>query len=154
MKELMQGGQILIIPLSALIITQLTKVAIDIIRKRRLKFKWQYLNYYGGMPSAHSALFSSLVTISYILYSWQSFEFAMSVIMYLVVVRDAVGIRWHLGNHGKILKQLIHEHTKDNEPIRHEKIVTRLGHTPAEAFVGTMCGIGIAVILYGMLNGF
>lgn len=154
MKELIQSGQILIIPLSALIITQLVKVAIDMLRKRRLAFKLQYLNYYGGMPSAHSALFSSLITITYLVYTWQSFEFAMSVIMYLVVVRDAVGIRWHLGNHGKILKQLIHEHVKDNEQIKHEKIVTRLGHTPTEALVGTICGIVIALALYGVLGGF
>lgn len=152
MKEFIQSGQVLIIPLSALIITQLIKVVIDLIRKRSLKFKLQYLNYYGGMPSAHSALFSSLITISCLVYGWTSFEFAISVIMYLVVVRDAVGIRWHLGNHGKILKQLIHEHVKDNEPIKHEKIVTRLGHTPLEATVGTVCGVLIALTLYGFLQ--
>ncbi len=152
MIEFIKSGQILFIPLSALLITQLVKVGIDLVRKRSLKFKLQYLNYYGGMPSAHSALFSSLITVSYLVYGWHSFEFAISVIMYLVVVRDAVGIRWHLGNHGKILKQLIHEHVKDNEPIKHEKIVTRLGHTPLEATVGTICGILIALSVYGFLN--
>lgn len=100
------------------------------------------------MPSAHSALFGSLVTIAYLLYGWASFEFAVSFILYIVVVRDAVGIRWHLGNHGMILKQLIHEHVKDKEKIEHKKIVTRLGHRPIEVIIGTILGIIIAFLLH------
>lgn len=72
------------------------------------------------------------------------------------MVRDAVGIRWHLGQHGAILKQLIEEHDRDHQylnhdQIRHGQIVTRLGHTPLEAAVGTLFGIVIAVVLSGVL---
>ncbi len=152
MKEILQTGQIIIIPLTALIITQLIKVAIDLERKKFKKFKLQYLNYYGGMPSAHSALFAALATTSLLVYNWYSFQFAVSLILYLVIVRDAMGIRWHLGNHGFILKQLIHEHVKDHDVIKHGKIVTRLGHKPIEVFVGTMCGIIFSIIGLTILN--
>lgn len=146
MIDILQQGQIVFIPLSALIITQCVKVAIDLIKKRNVSFKLGYLNSYGGMPSAHSALFSALIVTALYLYTWHSFEFAVSLIMYLVVVRDAVGIRWHLGEHAKILKQLIQEHVKDHEYIKHDTIVTRLGHRPIEALVGTLCGIVISVL--------
>ncbi|MBI2416037.1 MAG: divergent PAP2 family protein [Candidatus Kerfeldbacteria bacterium] len=145
-----------IIPLAALIITQCCKVAIDFIKHKRTRFKLKYLNYYGGMPSSHSALFAALLIVSWLEQGWQSFEFALSLILYLVVVRDAVGIRWHLGQHGAILKQLIEEHDRDHQylnhdQIRHGQIVTRLGHTPLEAAVGTLFGIVIAVVLSGVL---
>ena len=77
--------------------------------------------------------------------------------MYLVVVRDAVGIRQHLGQHGAILKQLIQEHDHDHaqadhSTIQHGQIVTRLGHTPLQATVGTLCGIIITAVLYHWLG--
>lgn len=82
-----------------------------------------------------------------------SFAFAVSVILYLTVVRDAVGIRQHLGSHSAILKRLIEEHHKDHaHNIPHEKIVTRLGHTPLQATVGTLCGVVITLCLYAILN--
>lgn len=137
----------LLIPLLALGITQVIKLGVDYVRGTMGTFTWAHLNSYGGMPSAHSALFSSLITVTAYGLGIDSFAFALSVIMYLVVVRDAMGIRWHLGEHGAILKQLIHEHVKDKDYIAHEKIVTRLGHRPSEVAVGTLCGIIIALIL-------
>lgn len=131
----------LIIPLSALIITQFIKVVIDAYHHHPFS-----MNSYGGMPSTHSALFASLVTVAWYLAGLGSFEFAASVILYLIVVRDAVGIRMQLGNHGAMLKQLIQEHQKDHHhSIPHEKIITRLGHTTLQAVIGTICGIIISV---------
>lgn len=135
-----------------MIITQLTKVTIEIVQGKRKKITVASLNRYGGMPSSHSALFASLIIVSGLTFGLTSFEFAISVILYLIMVRDAVGIRWHLGNHGAILKQLIKEHVKDNDDIEHDKIVTRLGHTPTEAFVGTIFGIVITALLWLLLN--
>lgn len=142
-------GEILLVPLTALIITQACKLAIDTYRKNTAgKTLLESLNSYGGMPSAHSALFAALVTVSYLLYGWDSFQFTVAFILYVTIVRDAVGIRWHLGEHGAILKQLIQEHTKDHEHIAHKKIVTRLGHTPLQATIGTCIGISIAMVMH------
>lgn len=103
---------------------------------------------YGGMPSAHSALFSSLVTVAWLYEGVTSFAFTLSVILYLMVVRDAIGVRQHLGTHSSILERLLREHAKDHaHDIPHEKIVTRLGHTPLEAIVGTIFGVVLTLIL-------
>jgi len=100
--------QTLIVPLAALIITQFIKVVIDHAQGRKSS-----MNAYGGMPSSHSALFISLVIIAWRHAGPSSVVFAMSVILYLTVVRDAVGIRQHLGSHGAMLKSVIAEHQKD-----------------------------------------
>ena len=137
----------LLIPLVALVITQFFKLGVDYVRGTTRGFSWSDLNSYGGMPSAHSAMFASSITVVAYRLGVDSFAFAISVIMYLVVVRDAMGIRWHLGEHGAILKQLIEEHVKDHDHITHDKIVTRLGHRPIEVAVGTLCGVVIAFIM-------
>lgn len=140
--------QLLFIPLAALIITQFIKVVIDWLNQRPAS-----MNVYGGMPSAHSAMFAALVLMAGLREGVQSFDFAISVILYLVMVRDAVGIRQHLGSHSAILKRLIQEHYKDHaHNIPHDKIVTRLGHTPLQAAVGTVCGIVITLLLYWIVN--
>lgn len=139
---------LLIIPLAALSITQFIKVMIDWRNHRPTS-----MNIYGGMPSAHSALFASLAVMAALIEGLNSFGFAVSIILYLTVVRDAVGIRQHLGSHSAMLKHIIEEHQKDHaHTIPHEKIVTRLGHTPAQAAVGTLCGIVITLILYWLTN--
>lgn len=107
------------------------------------------MNSYGGMPSSHSALFASLALMAGLVYGLASFEFTVAIILYLVIVRDAAGIRQHLGRHGQMLKDLLIEHKKDHQhTIPHEKIVTRLGHTPLQIAVGTICGLVITLIFY------
>lgn len=150
---LITSMQILVIPLAALLITQLIKIIIDLTTHKVEDITLDELASYGGMPSSHSALFASLVTASYLLYGAGSFEFAVSIIMYFVIIRDAMGIRWHLGEHGAILKQLIEEQAKDHDHvIPHRKIKTRLGHTPFQVLMGTICGIVISVGLYWVIN--
>lgn len=143
----------LIIPLLSAFIVQVIKIIIDVYKHPNHKFKLSYFSDYGGMPSSHSALFVSLALMSYLQFGWASFEFAVSLILYLTIVRDAVGIRWHLGEHGKMLKQIIQEEYKEHHAnIQHERIVTRLGHTPAEATVGTLCGIVLTLLFYWLFN--
>lgn len=132
----------LIIPFAALIITQFIKVVIDAYHHQPMS-----MNSYGGMPSTHSALFASLVTVTWYKAGLGSFEFAVSLILFITVVRDAVGIRYQLGNHGSMLKQLIQEHELDHHHnIPHETIITRLGHTPFQAVMGTLCGVVFSLV--------
>lgn len=153
MLSLLHDGQLLFIPVIVTIVTQLVKIAVDVAKKPTKTLKLVYFTSYGGMPSSHSALFISLALMALLQFSWTSFEFVVSLILYLTVVRDAVGIRWHLGEHGKILKQVIEEeHKEHNARIKHEKIVTRLGHTPAQAIVGTLFGIVLTLGLYWLVN--
>ena len=47
----------------------------------------------GGMPSAHSATVSSMATAAAIVYGFGSFEFAISAMLAIIVMHDAMGVR-------------------------------------------------------------
>jgi len=149
--KIIQQGQIFLIPLFITLITQIIKVSLDFYKKK--EFKISYFVHYGGMPSAHTALFISLATIILLNYGWQSPLFAMAFILCLIMIRDALGIRHHLGNHGLILKQLIQElYERKHTKIKHDKIVTVLGHTPWQVFVGAILGFSLTVIFFSLIN--
>lgn len=108
-------------------------------------FSWSHVNSYGGMPSSHAAFVASL---SYMLWHFQGLNspaFAVSLVLLIIVLRDAMGFRWQLGIHGKILNKLIKElpATKEYQfPVLSE----RLGHTPLEVTVGLIVGIVLSMI--------
>ncbi len=153
MSTVFHIGQLLFIPIMVTVVTQGVKIGVDKFRQPGKNIRLKNFTSYGGMPSSHSALFISLALMAYLQYGWNSFEFVVSLILYLTVVRDAVGIRWHLGVHGKILKQLIKElYREHNATIQHEKIITCLGHTPAQAVAGTLFGAVLTFTLYWLAN--
>lgn len=138
----------MLIPLISLTITQAVKVAIDLRHRHPAS-----MISYGGMPSAHSALFASLVMMAWFTEGLASYAFALSLFLFLTIIRDAAGIRQHLGRHGQILKDLLQEHAQDHQhTIAHDAIVTRLGHTPLQITIGTICGVVITSLLYWLVN--
>ena len=144
-------GQLFLIPAAILIITQVTKVLLEL--PNRKNFKVSYFAHYGGMPSSHTALFVSLSTIMLLNYGWHSPYFAIAIIVCMIMVRDALGIRNHLCNHGLILKQLIHDLTqRKHTVVKHDKIITNLGHSPWQVFVGAVFGFVFTAIFYFLLN--
>lgn len=144
-------GQLFIIPVSIVIITQVIKVLLEAGKKKKITFA--YLGHYGGMPSSHTALFVSLSTITLLKYGFASPIFALAIIVCIIMVRDALGIRRHLGNHGMILKTLIKDLTERKHTIvPHEKIVTKLGHTPMQVIVGATLGFLLTILFYYSIN--
>ena len=133
---------IILIPLLAGIISQLIKVIIDLSKKKKVTLV--SLISYGGMPSSHAAMTVSLVLAAYWLEGLNSFAFAISLILYIIVVRDAVGYRRELGKHAKLLNTLREKHQ-----MQLPRFTERLGHTSTEAFVGSVLGIiiSLAVLL-------
>ena len=74
-------------------IAQFLKMVTTLFKER--KFKPSLLLFSsGGMPSSHSATVGALCTSSAINFGFGSFEFAVSAILAMVVVTDAMGVRW------------------------------------------------------------
>ena len=74
----------------------------------------------GGMPSSHSATVCGLATASGITYGGGSFEFAISVILAIIVMYDAMGARGN-GDPGESFKRNaggFQYHGQKNEPGR------------------------------------
>lgn len=99
----------------------------------------------GGMPSSHSAITACICTIVGYRSGIDSDIFILAIVFYLVTIRDAVGVRRangmqarRLNEIGEILKEkgLYDEFTKLKEVN---------GHSPMEAFVGSLLGLFIGI---------
>ena len=124
-------------------IVQCIKVVTDLIKNKKFNVKRLWGS--GGMPSAHSALMTSLTTTIGITEGVESPVFALAIIMSLVVMYDAAGVRRAAGKQAKVLNQII-ESEGQNINIQ-EKLIELLGHTPIEVLVGAVVGIILAPIL-------
>lgn len=127
-----------LVPLVALFLAESLKVIVTSIQQKH--FSAQTFLHSGGMPSGHSTLVSSLATLVALKNSVHSIEFAIAMVMAIVVLYDAVSIRWQAGKHAKILNQLQKE----------KKLDERLGHSYLQMFAGTVLGILVSVGLYSL----
>ena len=135
--------KLILVPFLALIIAQSIKVLID---SAKGKFFWSNFNNYGGMPSSHSAMVAALATVMAKEFGLNSGYFAIAFAYAFLTIRDAVGLRYQLGFHGKILNKLIKELPDDKED-KYPYLQERLGHTYIQALAGIILGIIIALIL-------
>lgn len=140
---------ILILPLIAGFIAQFIKF---FIKSNKKKFKARNLLAYSGMPSGHSALVISLLTIIGLEEGISSPLFSISAILTIIVIRDALGIRRYLGQHGKTLNILVAD-LKDDKVLdeHYPHLIERIGHTPAQVLAGSLIGIIISLAGYYLI---
>lgn len=137
-----------IIPLLVMVVTQAIKLTIEIYHGN---FAWSHVNSYGGMPSSHAALVASLaMTIAYF-EGVRTAAFAVAIVTFIIIVRDAMGFRYQLGIHGRILNQLIKE-LPDRDEYKYPILSERLGHTLPEVTVGIIVGIAGTLALLPLFN--
>ena len=102
----------------------------------------------GGMPSSHSATVCGLATAAGITYGGGSFEFAISVILAIIVMYDAMGVRRETGIQAKVLNEMLEAFsTMGKKMSPEEKLKEFVGHTPLQVLAGAILGIVIAVII-------
>jgi len=94
----------------------------------------------GGMPSSHSALVTSLcVTIAF-RHGLHSDLFIFSLCFFLVVIRDAFGVRRSSGLQAKKLNEMGNE-LNEKKIIESYKAIKEVdGHTPMEVLCGCLFG--------------
>ena len=104
----------------------------------------------GGMPSCHSATVCSLATASFYIYGAGSFEFAVTLMLAIIVMYDAMGVRRETGIQAKLLNDIIKtfEDMGRSEISAHDKLKEFVGHTPLQVLVGAILGVIIATIHY------
>ncbi|OGY86838.1 MAG: hypothetical protein A2233_05300 [Candidatus Kerfeldbacteria bacterium RIFOXYA2_FULL_38_24] len=145
-----QNWQNLIIPVTVTIVSQFIKILLE---SHKYGFKWSHLNNYGGMPSSHSAGFTSLAVTIGLTTGFYSPLFAMTLFVALAFIRDAVGIRWSLGKHGQVLNHLLVKLPQVERAQLPHRLKDRLGHTYPEALAGIILGIILTAIFYTLING-
>jgi acid phosphatase family membrane protein YuiD len=147
MTQVLEPHYLYLIPFTVAIITQLTKYA-------RLWYKngWDshYLFAPGHMPSAHSAVVSSLVVCVWWYDPASASARAIAFVLAGIVIYDAMRIRMHIGNQARILNKLIQE----IDTLEHEKyphLTEHVGHYGREVIGGILFGVSFTfLIIWGM----
>ena len=104
----------------------------------------------GGMPSSHTAAVVGLTTACAMKFGLGSYQVAISGVLAMIVMRDAMGMRRQVGEHAKalniILKELAEAH---NDPDLTNKALGELvGHTPLQVFAGVIVGVAVGIGTY------
>jgi acid phosphatase family membrane protein YuiD len=106
------------------------------------ELNWGYLGQMGGMPSSHSAMVSALAIGVGIKEGFDSTTCAVAVLLAVIVVYDAAGIRQQAGTHAYVINRIISVLLKGH-PIQQIHLEEVLGHSRTEATVGVLVGIGL-----------
>lgn len=126
----------LITPFLAWLVCGLTKFAINSIKAKRLAFD---LIGYGGMPSNHSAIVSSMASLIALKEGVDSPAFGVAITLAFIVILDASSLRKQVGMHAQAINQL------DNNQVK--RLRERIGHDRCEIIVGILIGIFISQLI-------
>lgn len=136
-------NEFLLSALAAWILAQLIKTLISTVKTG--SFQWDRVIGDGGMPSAHSATVCALAASAAKCYGVSSFEFAVTLIMTIIVMHDASGVRLESGKQAKAINELREHIQALAEKSREERLDELLGHTPSQVFFGAVLGIAVAL---------
>lgn len=128
----------LLTPFLAWFVAGGAKFLINCVRSKQLA--WHLIGY-GGMPSNHSAIVSSMATLIALKEGINHPAFGVSITLAFIVILDASSLRRQIGKHAKALNDL----TKNSE----NKLIfrERIGHSLVEIIAGIITGIISALII-------
>jgi acid phosphatase family membrane protein YuiD len=132
------SNHVLIASFLAWAIAQTVKLPIEYARTRR--WNWSLLFRAGGMPSSHTALVTAAAHGLGLTVGFNSAVFALGVVLAMIVIYDATGIRRQAGRHAEIINAMING-LVEGHPLREEQLLEVLGHSPFEALVGLLLGL-------------
>ena len=142
----MLGNQLLMSAVTGWVVAQFLKTLIDFALNKN--FNAERLVGSGGMPSSHSATVCGLTTAALLKYGAGYFEFAVSFVLSMIVMYDAIGVRRETGKQAKLLNSILSENPlKLNAEVLQEKLKEYVGHTPLQVLAGAILGIGLALAL-------
>ncbi len=145
LSEIILFNPILLAALTAWFIAQVLKVLIEFILLKR--WNWALLFQAGGMPSSHSAMVSAMALSIGLYMGFDLPVFAVASILAMIVIYDATGIRREAGRQAVLINTIIEEIAK-GKLSQHKRLKEVLGHTPGEAILGTLLGLGISTIFW------
>ena len=105
----------------------------------------------GGMPSSHTAIVSSLTTVTALAYGPASGAFTISLIFSLIIIHDALNVRAIVGLHSHLLNYL----RSKLSPEEQKKFFLSpegVGHTLPEVIGGLALGIFGSIALFYLIR--
>lgn len=146
MKTFVGDNQILVSVIIAWAGAQLIKTLLTLWIEK--KFVPERLIGSGGMPSSHSSTVCALATSTLIIYSVQSFEFTISLVLAMIVMHDAMNVRLETGKQAQIINAMIKENPFEwKGEVFEQHLKELVGHTPTQVVCGALFGIAVALIV-------
>lgn len=127
-----------------LILTVITTYVLSVIFKILIEKPFSFKNGFrnGGMPSQHTAAITSITFAIYFL-EGLSTTFFLGFIVMIIIMVDAAGLRYSVGEQAKMLNSLLEKSGK--------KISVVKGHTRKQVLFGFLLGLivsfGLSLIL-------
>lgn len=101
----------------------------------------------GGMPSSHSATVCAMVVAAGRYCGVTSTEFALAAVVSIIVMYDAMGVRYETGEQAKLLNRMFNEWMDQGVNalpfLGGKKLKEMVGHTPIEVLTGAVLGIAL-----------
>ena len=101
----------------------------------------------GGMPSSHSATVCAMVVATGRYCDITSTEFALAAVISIIVMYDAMGVRYETGEQAKLLNRMFNEWMDQGVNslpfLGGKKLKEMVGHTPIEVLTGAVLGIAL-----------
>jgi len=139
----------LLVALLAMLIAQTIKIAYYFFKEGDLDI--MHFFEAGGMPSAHSAMVTALTVSIGLFIGWGSSALAVALVVSLVVMYDAMGVRRAASKQANILNKLVEDFYGGAKADR-EKLKEIMGHSPLEVFAGAVLGILVALLFHVIFN--
>ena len=137
---------VLVSAISAWFVAQFLNVVVTLFKEKQFKPRVLLFSL-GGMPSSHSATVCALFTAAAINFGFNSFEFAISAVLAMVVMTDAMGVRWQTGEQSKVINKIVKQLFGGNHEEAGTALKELVGHTPFQVFMGAIVGIATPFIV-------
>ena len=124
------------------------------------KVEWRPFFSTGGFPSSHT---STCVTLTVSLFLFQmhdlngmvDWSFAVALIASMIIIHDAMGVRYEASKHAKILNHITSDIPDDQKKLigfgKKLQLKEMLGHKGVEVFGGFIVGVIVAVMGFLLL---
>jgi acid phosphatase family membrane protein YuiD len=153
-------------------IPQIIKIVRSKVKKENENFL-ELLAETGGMPSSHASLMTSVTTMIFLLDGF-GMLFFLSATLTMIIIRDAVGVRFAVGEQARAINSIMDAYDKNsiaknnlttktsakkskkisadisasNKTAALERVKAVNGHRVSEVAVGAILGIAISLIIF------
>ena len=141
-------NKILIVGIVSWFLAQVFKCISNLILTK--KFSIERLFGDGGMPSGRSGTVVSVAVATGLYEGFDTAVFAVAMILAIVVMHDAMNVRYQAGKQAELLNAMadMFEKITGADLPNEEKLKELLGHTPLQVAAGCLLGIATAIIMY------
>lgn len=142
-------------------IPQIVKIILSRVKRTNESFM-EILAETGGMPSSHASLMAAMTTMVF-LFEGFSITFFLTFSLSMIVLRDAVGVRFAVGEQARTINSIIDSvERSSNHPAKKDKnlggftdmmkkVKIVKGHKISEVSVGIVVGIIISLGIFYLL---